>query len=113
MKKYTKKPWSHEERTILSQNYYIVDAEALAELLERLGDDESWKEQMSQSALVAFEKPFSAPLVLAKWSKLLGQPLRVYWSLARQDLLAKLCVLIYLLKVMRFVLRFALLTQSC
>lgn len=33
MKKYTKKPWSHEERTILSQNYYIVDAEALAELL--------------------------------------------------------------------------------
>ena len=33
MKRYTKKPWSHEERIILSQNYYIVDAETLTELL--------------------------------------------------------------------------------
>ena len=33
MRKYTRKPWSHDERTILSQNYYTVDAEILSELL--------------------------------------------------------------------------------
>lgn len=51
----------------------IGDAEALAKLLVQLADDKSWKEQMSQSALAAFEKHFSAPVVLDKWSKLLKQ----------------------------------------
>jgi glycosyltransferase involved in cell wall biosynthesis len=54
----------------------IGDAEALAELLVRLADDSSWKEPMSQCASVAFEKYFSAPIVLGKWSRLVGHPYR-------------------------------------
>jgi glycosyltransferase involved in cell wall biosynthesis len=65
-------------KTMLAESYGfsvpIGDAEALAELLVRLADDLSWKEPMNQSALVAFEKYFSAPVVLAKWSQLVGQP---------------------------------------
>ena len=64
--------------TMLVQGYGfsvpIGDAEALAELLVQLADDESWKEPMSKSALAAFENYFSAPVVLAKWSKLVSQP---------------------------------------
>ena len=65
-------------KTMLAESYGfsvpIGDAEALAELLVRLADDLSWKEPMNQSALVAFEKYFSAPVVLAKWSQLVGHP---------------------------------------
>jgi len=65
-------------KTMLAESYGfsvpIGDAEALAALLVRLADDLSWKEPMNQSALVAFEKYFSAPVVLAKWSQLVGQP---------------------------------------
>jgi len=52
----------------------IGDPEALAELLVRLAEDSFWKGPMSQSAFAAFEKYFSAPVVLAKWSQLVGQP---------------------------------------
>jgi glycosyltransferase involved in cell wall biosynthesis len=48
----------------------VGDAEALADLLVRLADDLSWKEPMNQSALRAFEKYFSAAVVLGKWSQL-------------------------------------------
>jgi len=65
-------------KTMLSEGYGFSlpsgDAEAFAELLVRLADDPSWKEPMNQSALAAFEKYFSAPTVLAKWSQLLGDP---------------------------------------
>jgi glycosyltransferase involved in cell wall biosynthesis len=64
-------------KTMLAEGYGfsvpIGDTEALAELLVRLADDLSWKEPMNQSALAAFEKYFSAPVVLAKWSQLIGQ----------------------------------------
>lgn len=33
MKKYVKKPWSMRERTLLRDNYYIVEKEKLLELL--------------------------------------------------------------------------------
>jgi colanic acid biosynthesis glycosyl transferase WcaI len=65
-------------KTMLAEGYGfsvpISDADALAELLVRLADDQSWKEKMNQCALVAFENYFSAPVVLAKWSQLVGQP---------------------------------------
>ena len=64
-------------KTMLAEGYGfsvpIGDAEALAELLVRLADDLSWKEPMNQSALAAFENCFSAPVVLAKWSQLVGR----------------------------------------
>ena len=47
----------------------IGDAEALAKLFLKLADDDSWKAPMRASALKAFEKHFSAPFVLAKWSE--------------------------------------------
>ncbi len=46
----------------------IGDTDALAKLLVKLADDDSWKAPMKAAALKAFEKQFSAPLVLAKWS---------------------------------------------
>lgn len=62
-------------KTMLEEGYGFSlpagDAEALAVLLMRLADDESWKEQMNQSALTAFNKYFSAEHVLAKWSQLM------------------------------------------
>ena len=65
-------------KTMLAEGYgfsvSIGDAEALAGLLVRLADDQSWKEPMNQSALNAFEKYFSATVVLAKWSRLVPQP---------------------------------------
>jgi glycosyltransferase involved in cell wall biosynthesis len=65
-------------KTMLAEGYGfsvpIGDAEVLAELLVRLADDLSWKEPMNQSALASFEKYFSAPAVLAKWSQLVGRP---------------------------------------
>jgi colanic acid biosynthesis glycosyl transferase WcaI len=65
-------------KTMLAEGYGfsvpIGDAEALAELLVRLADDLSWKESMNRSALAAFERHFSAPVVLAKWSQLVGPP---------------------------------------
>jgi len=33
MKKYIRKPWTHSERTILRDNYYIVRKEELLEML--------------------------------------------------------------------------------
>lgn len=64
-------------KTMLAEGYGfsvpIGDSEALAELLVRLADDLSWKEPMNQSALAAFEKYFSAPVVLAKWSQLVNR----------------------------------------
>jgi glycosyltransferase involved in cell wall biosynthesis len=47
----------------------IGDAEALADLLVKLADDDSWKSSMRASALNVFEKHFSAPLVLARWTE--------------------------------------------
>ena len=68
-------------KTMLAECYGfsvpIGDAEVLEELLVRLADDLSWKEHMNQSALAAFEKYFSAPVVLSKWSQLVGQACRV------------------------------------
>lgn len=69
-------PESELAKTMLAEGYGfsvpIGDAQALAELLVRLADEQSWKEPMSQSASAAFEKYFSASVVLAKWSKLVG-----------------------------------------
>lgn len=68
-------------KTMLAECYGfsvpIGDAEVLEELLVRLADDLSWKDHMNQSALAAFEKYFSAPVVLSKWSQLVGQACRV------------------------------------
>ncbi len=65
-------------KTMLTEGYGfsvpVGDSEALAQLLVRLADDLSWKEQMNQSALTAFEKYFSATVVLAKWSQLVRHP---------------------------------------
>lgn len=65
-------------KTMLAEGYGfpvpIGDAEALAELLVRLADNLSWKDPMNQAALAAFEKYFSAPVVLAKWSQLVERP---------------------------------------
>ena len=53
------------------------DDEVVEELLVRLADDLAWKDHMNQSDLAAFEKYFSAPVVLSKWSQLVGQACRV------------------------------------
>lgn len=50
------------------------NAISLEKLLLLLADDQSWKEPMNHSALIAYEKYFSSSLVLAKWSKLVGKP---------------------------------------
>lgn len=47
----------------------IGDANALAQLLIRLADDDSWKTQMNGAALSAFERKFSAQVVLKRWSR--------------------------------------------
>jgi len=45
------------------------NANALAELLVRLADDDSWKKKMNAAALSAFERNFSAQVVLKRWSR--------------------------------------------
>jgi len=64
-------------RTMKSDGYGfsvpIGNTEALAQLLMQLADDMSWKGPMSQSALTAFERYFSASVVLDNWTKLVDQ----------------------------------------
>lgn len=47
----------------------IGNADTIAKLLLRLADDDSWKTTMNNMALKVFDKYFAAPVVLAKWSK--------------------------------------------
>lgn len=49
----------------------VGDVDALARLLIKLADDDSWRAPMRRSAVTAFDKHFSSEVVLAKWSQLL------------------------------------------
>jgi glycosyltransferase involved in cell wall biosynthesis len=67
-------PWSELSQDMQSQGYGfsvpIGNAKALAELLIRLADDDSWKQKMNAAALSIFEPNFSAQVVLKRWSRL-------------------------------------------
>ena len=47
---------------------------ALANFIVQLANDLSWRKPMNQAASVAFETHFSASIVLAKWSHVMGRP---------------------------------------
>jgi len=47
---------------------------ALANFIVQLANDLSWRKPMNQAASVAFETHFSASIVLAKWSHVVGRP---------------------------------------
>ena len=47
----------------------IGDASALATLLIRLTDDNSWKQKMNAAALRAFEQNFAPEVVLQRWTR--------------------------------------------
>lgn len=49
------------------------DQKAFFDLMISLSEDNSWKSEMSTAARVAFEKHFSATVVLSKWSKLVSK----------------------------------------
>ncbi len=64
-------PESELSQDMQSQGYGfsvpIGDPNALAQLLVRLADDDSWKEKMNADALRAFERHFSPKVVLQRW----------------------------------------------
>lgn len=66
-------PESELSQEMQSQGYGFVapigDANALAQLLVRLADDDSWKSKMNAAALAAFERSFSSQVVLERWSR--------------------------------------------
>jgi glycosyltransferase involved in cell wall biosynthesis len=68
-------PNSELSQDMQSQGYGfavpIGDANALAQLLIRLADDDGWKEQMNAAALSAFEQNFIPELILQRWSRLI------------------------------------------
>jgi len=68
-------PESELSRDMQSQGYGfavpIGDANALAQLLVRLADEDSWKEKMNAAALSAFERNFSSQVVLQRWSRVI------------------------------------------
>lgn len=68
-------PESELSQNMQSQGYGfavpIGDANALAQLLVRLADDDSWKEKMNAAALSAFERNFSPQVVLQRWSRVI------------------------------------------
>ena len=47
----------------------IGDANALAALLIRLADDDSWRQKMNAAALRAFERNFTPEVVLQRWTR--------------------------------------------
>ncbi len=66
-------PESELSQDMQSQGYGfsvpIGDPNALAQLLVRLADDDSWKEKMNAAALSAFERNFSPQVVLQRWCR--------------------------------------------
>jgi glycosyltransferase involved in cell wall biosynthesis len=68
-------PESELSQDMQSQGYgfavSIGDANALAHLLVRLADDDSWKEKMNAAAFSAFERNFSPQVVLQRWSRVI------------------------------------------
>jgi glycosyltransferase involved in cell wall biosynthesis len=66
-------PESELSQDMQSQGYGfsvpIGDPNALAQLLVRLADDDSWKAKMNTAALSAFERNFSPQVVLQRWCR--------------------------------------------